>query len=102
MRQYVLEKRWIPWHILCLVLFGLFVRLAFWQWQAASAPHPTGYPVQVWRNYAYAINWLVFAGVTAWFWWRFMRDQRQVELTRDQQAAAEAAEPDDADADGAR
>ena len=83
MIRYALAPRWIAWHLLWAVAFLVCLRLALWQYHAAIAPHPAGANTQPWRNYAYAFNWAVFAGVAVWFWWRFMRDQR----------AAESAEP---------
>ena len=83
MRSYVLQIRWLPWHALWAVLLAGCLGMAWWQWDVATSPHPPGAPVQVWRNYAYAANWLIFAGVAVWFWWRYMRDQRAA----DQRAA---------------
>jgi hypothetical protein len=57
----------------------------------------------VWRNYAYAVNWVIFVGVAVWFWWRFMRDQQRVEMARAAEeeeeitAAEEARAPRDVD-----
>lgn len=82
MRNYVLQRRWIGWHILWIVIVGVFLWLAVWQWRVAGTPHPAGAAIASWRNYAYAVNWVIFAGVGVWFWWRFMRDQRLVEQRR--------------------
>jgi len=99
-----MSRRWIPWHILCLVLMIAFLRMAQWQWSVASAPHPPGASVQPWRNYAYAVNWVIFTGFVGWFWWRFMSDQRKVDAEQAELEAAEAAsvaaEQAQADADG--
>lgn len=96
MIRYILQQRWLPWHLLWLVAVAGCVWLGMWQLQAAMAPQPEGADTQVWRNYAYALNWLVFAVVALWFWWRFMRDQRAVELAAageaSEQAAGEASE----------
>lgn len=77
-----MSRRWLAWHLLWAVAVVVCLRLAIWQWDVAAMPHPPGAPVQVWRNYAYAVNWLIFAGVGAWFWWRFMRDQRATEMAQ--------------------
>jgi hypothetical protein len=78
--RYALSRRWLTWHLLWAVSVVVCLRLAIWQWEVAGAPHVPGAPVQSWRNYAYAVNWVIFAVVGAWFWWRFMRDQRAAEL----------------------
>jgi hypothetical protein len=67
------------------------VVLGIWQWRVAGAPHPAGVAVSSWRNYAYAFNWWVFTGVAIWFWWRFMRDQREADLKADAEWAADQA-----------
>jgi hypothetical protein len=92
--RYILQRRWLPWHLLWWVAVAGCVWLGMWQLQAAMAPQPAGADTQVWRNYAYALNWLVFAVVALWFWWRFMRDQRAAELTAAEQAAEQASEPE--------
>lgn len=79
MIRYALQRRWIGWHLLWAAAFLVCLRLAMWQWDVAGRPHPAGAPVQEWRNYAYAVNWVIFAGVAVWFWWRFLRDQRNEE-----------------------
>lgn len=90
-KSYIWQRRWLPWHIVCAVVAVVFLRLAWWQWEVASRPHPVGAPVQVWRNYAYAVNWVIFTGVVVWFWWRFMRDQLRVDQMREAEAVEDAA-----------
>lgn len=87
MIRYALSRRWLTWHVLWVVIVLVCLRLAVWQWEVASAPHVPGAPVQAWRNYAYAVNWVIFAVVGAWFWWRFIRDQRAEELAAGQGTA---------------
>ena len=60
----------------CFIVVAVLVWLGFWQWGVAGGPHPAGASIAVWRNYAYAVNWWIFAAVAVWFWWRFMRDQK--------------------------
>ena len=79
MLSYLAQPRWIPWHLFCAAAFAGCLLAAWWQWQAATAPQPAGADIATWRNYAYALNWLIFAGVAIWFWWRFPRDQRRSE-----------------------
>lgn len=87
MIRYILQRRWLAWHLLWLAAVALCVWLGIWQFRAATAPHPPGADTQVWRNYAYALNWVVFALVAVWFWWRFMRDQRASERGTEQPPA---------------
>ena len=97
-RDYVLAMRWVPWHVVCYIVVAVLVWLGFWQWGVAGGPHPAGASIAVWRNYAYAVNWWIFAAVALWFWWRFMRDQkvvdekREAEWLAEQEAAALAVE----------
>ncbi len=93
MIRYILQRRWLPWHLLWLVAVAGCIWLGVWQFEAAVAPRPAGADTQVWRNFAYSLNWLVFAGVALWFWWRFMRDQRATELAAAQDAEPEAPRP---------
>lgn len=74
MSRYVLQPRWIPWHILCLVISVAFVRLGRWQWEVAVRTSPVDL-----QNAAYALQWFAFTGFVGFFWWRFMKDQRTVE-----------------------
>lgn len=92
----MLARRWIPWHVFCFTIAGVMIWLGTWQWRVAGAPHPAGVAVSSWRNYAYAFNWWVFTGVAIWFWWRFMRDQRQADLKADAEWEAEQAARADA------
>lgn len=78
--RYLAQPRWIPWHIFCAVVFIGCLWAAVWQWSTATAPQPAGTDTAIWRNYAYALNWAVFAVVAVWFWWRVPRDQRREEL----------------------
>ncbi|MFI0432674.1 MAG: hypothetical protein ACH36H_05995 [Candidatus Nanopelagicales bacterium] len=93
MRSYVLQLRWVPWHVLWAVILAGCLGMAYWQWDVATSPHPAGAPVQTWRNYAYALNWVIFAGVAVWFWWRYMRDQRAAEARPTPAAADAPADP---------
>lgn len=88
-----LERRWLGWHLLWIALVAMCLVLSWWQFKVALAPHVPGAPVQTWRNYAYGANWLVFAGVAVWFWWRFMRDQFRVEDERLRSGDADLAAP---------
>ena len=57
MARFILQPRWIPWHILCLVVTLIFLRMAGWQWDVAHRQ-----PDLDWQNAAYAVQWFVFIG----------------------------------------
>lgn len=80
MRSFILQPRWIPWHILCLVISLLFLRVGWWQWDVAHRQSNLD-----WQNAAYAVQWLVFVGFVGWFWYKVMVDQRTVEAQRDEE-----------------
>lgn len=67
--------------------------MAGWQWYVATAPAPAGVEVSVWRNYAYAVNWLIFAVVGVWFWWRLPRDQMRSEAADAGGVSSEGSQP---------
>jgi hypothetical protein len=77
--RYLAQPRWIPWHLFCAAALAGCVYMAWWQWDVATAPTAPGVEVSVWRNYAYAVNWWIFAGVGVWFWWRLPRDQMRAD-----------------------
>ncbi len=77
MARFILQPRWIPWHILCLVVTLVFVRMAGWQWDVAHRQQDLD-----WQNAAYSVQWLVFIGFVWWFWYKVMADQRTVEAQR--------------------
>lgn len=101
MIRYLLQRRWLPWHFLWAVAVAGCVWLGLWQYQAAVAPQPLGADTQVWRNYAYALNWGVFAVVALWFWWRFIRDQRAAENAAAEQSTQPVASSEPASANSA-
>lgn len=62
-----------------------------WQWSVAFANvDANGDPSLDVRNLVYALQWWVFAAFGTWFWFRFLRDQRDAELA-ELVAAADAA-----------
>lgn len=55
------------------------IALGVWQFTVSTTPLP-GQPDSLEpRNLVYALQWWVFAGFGVWFWWRFIRDQRESE-----------------------
>ncbi len=85
MLRYLASPRWIFWHVFCLVLVTAMIILGYLQWQAALAPNSPGGSTP-WRprNLVYAVQWWIFAGFAAWFWHRFLRDQREADLAADE------------------
>lgn len=86
MLRFALHGRWVPWHVMCIVLISLLIAAGVWQWNVAF-DDVEGINM---RNLVYAIQWWIFAAFGCWFWWRFLRDQRDAELTALQEAAANA------------
>ncbi|MEI2786778.1 MAG: hypothetical protein V9E82_13900 [Candidatus Nanopelagicales bacterium] len=77
MRQFVLQPRWIPWHLLCVAVTVLFIRLSIWQWDVAHMQAQLD-----WQSFGYAVQWIFFIGFVWWFWWKVMKDQQTIELQR--------------------
>jgi hypothetical protein len=77
MARYILQPRWIPWHVLCVAVSVLFLRLSGWQWDVAHQQAQLD-----WQNAGYSAQWIVFIGFVWWFWFKFMKDQRLVEAQR--------------------
>lgn len=78
MLRYILAPRWIPWHVLCLVISVVFIRLGAWQWDVAHRQAELDL-----QNAAYAVQWVVFVGFVGWFWFKVMKDQRTIEAQRE-------------------
>ncbi|MEI2643567.1 MAG: hypothetical protein U0R28_09565 [Candidatus Nanopelagicales bacterium] len=80
MRRFILQPRWIPWHVLCVAVTVLFVRLSAWQWNVAHLQARLD-----WQNFGYSIQWIFFIGFVWWFWFKVMKDQRTIELQREEE-----------------
>lgn len=80
MLRFIMQPRWIPWHLLCLLVSVVFLRLARWQWGVAHSQAETD-----WQNAAYSLQWVIFVGFVWWFWWKVMRDQLTVEEQREKE-----------------
>ncbi len=86
-----MSRRWVPWHLFCAAAVVLMVWAGTWQWDVAfSEIDSSGQPTVNPRNLVYALQWWVFAAFGTWFWFRFLRDQRDAELA-ELEAAADAA-----------
>lgn len=74
------QARWWPWHLLCACVVAALAFLGYWQMQVAFNPGEWhGEELSI-RNFVYALQWWVFAVFALWFWYRYMRDQREAEL----------------------
>lgn len=91
--RFALARRWVPWHVFCLAAVVFMVMAGGWQWEVAfsdiSADGTTGFNA---RNLVYAFQWWIFAAFGVWFWFRFLRDQRDAELAEISSAADQAPE----------
>lgn len=93
MFRFAASRRWVPWHVFCaaVVVFMLFA--GAWQWEVAfSEISADGTPGFNARNLVYAFQWWIFAAFGIWFWFRFLRDQRDAELHELEAAALAAPE----------
>lgn len=80
MKQFALSPRWLPWHLFCLASILVMIRLGFWQMGRGIVHQEPGAPAEYHLlNVFYAVQWWIFAGFAAWFWWRFLRDQKASE-----------------------
>lgn len=86
-----MSRRWIAWHLLSATLVSAMIALGVWQWMVSTSPAtPGGPPAWNLRNLVYALQWWVFASFGVWFWFRYIRDQRDAELAEEQEDAAVA------------
>lgn len=69
MWQVLRARKWWALHVIVLVAVLVQLRLGLWQWHRANSP--TG-GIQ---NYAYAVQWPLFAGFTLVLWWKTMREE---------------------------
>ena len=74
------QARWWPWHLLCACIVAALIFLGYWQMSVAFNPGEWhGEDLSI-RNFVYAIQWWVFAAFGVWFWFRYMRDQREIDM----------------------
>ncbi len=65
----LLTIRWLGFHILTIGCIGLFCILGHWQWDVGGLKRGSI------RNYAYGVEWWVFAAVLLVLWWRLLREE---------------------------
>ena len=82
--------RWLPRHVLALVLIAALILLGRWQWDVSESQRGGL------QNLLYAFQWWAMAAMVVYGWWRLLRD----DATADQRPASTTARrvvtPDDA------
>lgn len=78
-----MARRWIGWHLLCSTVIAAMIVMGAWQLSVATGATPMNL-----RNLVYALQWWVFTAFGVWFWFRYMRDQRDAELAEATEDAA--------------
>jgi DNA-binding transcriptional regulator of glucitol operon len=82
--------RWLPRHVLALVLIAALILLGRWQWDVSEAQRGGL------QNLLYAFQWWAMAGMVVYGWWRLLRDDAygrpaaRATPTRSARSAAEA------------
>lgn len=59
--------RWLALTVLALALLAVLVQAGLWQWEAARTRGGL-------QNYAYAVEWWLFAAFGVYVWQRMLRD----------------------------
>jgi len=65
-RRFVFTPRWMAGHALVVALVVTCLLLGRWQWHRSAETHSL-------QNYAYALQWPLFAMFFAVMWWRMLR-----------------------------
>lgn len=60
--------RWLPRHVLALILIAALILLGRWQWDVSESPRGGL------QNLLYAFQWWAMAGMVVYGWWRLLRD----------------------------
>ena len=60
--------RWLPRHVLALVLIAALILLGRWQWDVSESPRGGL------QNLLYAFQWWAMAAMVVYGWWRLLRD----------------------------
>jgi DNA-binding transcriptional regulator of glucitol operon len=85
-----LRLRWLPRHVLAVVLIAALILLGRWQWDVSESSRGGL------QNLLYAFQWWAMAVMVAYGWWRLLRDdaygrpQAHIAPARAVLAAAEA------------
>jgi DNA-binding transcriptional regulator of glucitol operon len=62
------RARWLPRHVLALVLIATLILLGRWQWDVSSSERGSL------QNTLYAFQWWAMALMVCYGWWRLLRD----------------------------
>jgi hypothetical protein len=63
-----LRPRWLPRHVLALVLLAALILLGRWQWDVSESSRGGL------QNLLYAFQWWAMAAMVVYGWWRLLRD----------------------------
>jgi hypothetical protein len=80
----LLTIRWFGFHLLTIGCVGLFAVLGHWQWDVGGTHRGTL------RNYAYGLEWWVFAVILLVLWWRLLRQELKGEPSKAERSRAGA------------
>lgn len=83
----LLTIRWIGFHVLTIGCVGLFSVLGHWQWDVGGTHRGTL------RNYAYGVEWWVFAVILLVLWWRLLRQEIKGEAPTGDRVSAASGPP---------
>jgi DNA-binding transcriptional regulator of glucitol operon len=84
--RFLIQPRWLGWHLLMVVTFWGMLWLGDWQFHRALAGNAL--------SWAYTFEWPLFAGFAVVFWARTIRDEfriRRGQMPDPREVAAEAA-----------
>jgi len=84
--RFLIQPRWIGWHVLMVVSFWGMLWLGDWQFRRAMAGNAL--------SWAYTFEWPLFSGFAVVFWARTIRDEFRIRRGEmpDPRAVAAAAE----------
>lgn len=63
-----IRLRWLPRHVLALVLIAALILLGRWQWDVSESARGGL------QNLLYAFQWWAMAAMVVYGWWRLLRD----------------------------
>jgi len=68
--RFLLQPKWLGWHVLMVVCFWGFLWLGDWQFHRAMSGNAL--------SWAYTFEWPLFAGFAVVFWARTIRDEFRI------------------------